>query len=173
GMDVNISHHEASNSLVITAQPDLLASLEDVIRQLDIRRAQVHVEAIIVEVMEGDGINLGLQWISEDGGLVQYNNGNQVPIGQVAAAAYAAQPREGLTTTQIANAGNELVTTEPEEPGDVSLLAELLGSVNGMMFGVIKDDWGAILQAVTTSSNSNILATPSIMTLDNEEASFL
>lgn len=171
--NISISAHESSNSLVITAQPDLLTSLEGVIRQLDIRRAQVHVEAIIVEVMEGEGINLGLQWISEDGGLVQYNNGNQVPIGQLAAGAYQARPEPGRTTVEFDNAGNRLETTEPETPGDVSLLAELLGSVNGMMFGVIKDDWGAILQAVTTSTNSNILATPSIMTLDNEEASFL
>ena len=170
---INISAHEASNSLVITAQPDLLSSLEGVIRQLDIRRAQVHVEAIIVEIMEGDGVDFGLQWISEDGGMVQYNNGRQAPIGQVAAGAYMAREREGTTTTQIDNAGNPLVTTQPNTPGDVSLLAEVLGQVNGMMIGVVKNDWGAILQAVTTDTNSNILATPSIMTLDNEEASFL
>ncbi|MEX1221523.1 MAG: type II secretion system secretin GspD [Idiomarina sp.] len=173
GQDISISAHEASNSLVITAKPDLIASLESVIRQLDIRRAQVHVEAIIVEVMEGDGINLGLQWISEEGGLVQYNNGNQIPIGQLAAGAYQARTQEGSVTERIDNAGNLITTREPDQQGDVSLLAELLGSVNGMMFGVIKDDWGAILQAVSTSTNSNILATPSIMTLDNEEASFL
>ncbi|RUO66576.1 type II secretion system protein GspD [Pseudidiomarina planktonica] len=173
GQDISISAHEASNSLVITAKPDLIASLESVIRQLDIRRAQVHVEAIIVEVMEGDGVNLGLQWISEDGGMVQYNNGNQVPIGQLAAGAYQARTQEGSVTERIDNAGNLITTREPDQQGDVSLLAELLGSVNGMMFGVIKDDWGAILQAVSTSTNSNILATPSIMTLDNEEASFL
>lgn len=173
GQDISISAHEASNSLVITAKPDLIASLESVIRQLDIRRAQVHVEAIIVEVMEGDGINLGLQWISEEGGLVQYNNGNQIPIGQLAAGAYQARTQEGSVTERIDNAGNLITTREPDRQGDVSLLAELLGSVNGMMFGVIKDDWGAILQAVSTSTNSNILATPSIMTLDNEEASFL
>ncbi|EKE85220.1 type II secretion system secretin GspD [Idiomarina xiamenensis] len=171
--NISISAHEASNALVITAQPDLLTSLEAVIRQLDIRRAQVQVEAIIVEVMEGDGINFGVQWISEDAGLVQYNNGQQVPIGSLAAAAYQARPREGRTITQVDNAGNEYTTTEPDEPGDVSLLAELLGSVNGMMFGTIKDDWAAVVQAVSTDSNSNILATPSITTLDNQEASIL
>ncbi|CAB0151150.1 Type II secretion system protein D [Pseudidiomarina piscicola] len=169
---INISAHEDSNSLVITAQPDLLANLENVIRQLDIRRAQVHVEAIIVEIFEGDGIDLGLQWISEDGGMVQYANGRQVPIGPLAAAAYQAREREGRTTQTIVD-GNLVTTTEPDEPGDVSLLAELLGNVNGMMIGVVKNDWGAILQAVSTTTNSNILATPSIMTVDNEEASFL
>ncbi|MGQ4276525.1 type II secretion system secretin GspD [Pseudidiomarina sp. E22-M8] len=169
---ISISAHEDSNSLVITAQPDLLANLENVIRQLDIRRAQVHVEAIIVEILEGDGIDLGLQWISEDGGMVQYSNGRQVPIGPLAAAGYQARERQGRTTQTIVD-GNLVTTTEPDEPGDVSLLAELLGNVNGMMIGVVKNDWGAILQAVSTTTNSNILATPSIMTVDNEEASFL
>ncbi|WP_404408653.1 type II secretion system secretin GspD [Pseudidiomarina marina] len=171
--EISISAHDASNSLVITAQPDLLASLEGVIRQLDIRRAQVHVEAIIVEIMEGDGVDFGLQWISEDGGMVQYNNGRQAPIGQIAAGAYLAREQPGRTTTQYDNAGNPLVTEEPAQPGDVSLLAQVLQNVNGMMVGVVKNDWGAILQAVTTNTNSNILATPSIMTVDNEEASFL
>lgn len=171
--EISITAHEPSNSLVITAQPDLLTNLENVIRQLDIRRAQVHVEAIIVEIFEGDGIDLGLQWISKDGGMVQYSNGRQVPIGQLAAGAYLAREQEGTTTTQFDNAGNPLVTTQPAQPGNVDLLAQLLGSVNGMMIGVIKNDWGAILQAVASTTNSNILATPSIMTLDNEEAEFL
>lgn len=170
--EINISAHEDSNSLVITAQPDLLANLENVIRQLDIRRAQVHVEAIIVEIFEGDGVDFGLQWISEDGGMVQYNNGRQVPIGPLAAAAYQAREREGRTTQTLVD-GNLVTTTEPDQPGDVSLLAQLLGNVNGMMVGVVKNDWGAILQAVATNTRSNILATPSIMTVDNEEASFL
>lgn len=170
--EISISAHEGSNSLVITAQPDLLSNLESVIRQLDIRRAQVHVEAIIVEIFEGDGVDLGLQWISEDGGMIQYSNGRQVPIGPLAAAAYQAREREGKTTTTVVD-GNIVETTEPDTPGDVSLLAQLLGNVNGMMVGVVKNDWGAILQAVSTQTNSNILATPSIMTVDNEEASFL
>ncbi|WP_417438493.1 type II secretion system secretin GspD [Idiomarina sp.] len=170
---VSISPHEPTNSVVITAQKDMLASLEKVIRDLDIRRAQVQVEAIIVEIMEGDNVDFGVQWISEDGGMVQYNNGNQVPIGSLAAGAYQAREREGTTTTRVTDGGVEVTTTEPDEPGDVSLLANLLGSVNGMMFGTIQDDWAAVVQAVTQDTRSNILATPSIVTVDNEEASFL
>lgn len=165
---VSISPHEPTNSVVITAQKDMLASLEKVIRDLDIRRAQVQVEAIIVEVMEGDNVDFGIQWISEDGGMVQYNNGNQVPIGSLAAGAYQAREREGSTV--VTEGGR---TENPDQPGDVSLLANLLGSVNGMMFGTIKNDWGAVVQAVTQDTRSNILATPSIVTVDNEEASFL
>ncbi|MDV6315767.1 type II secretion system secretin GspD [Idiomarina sp. HP20-50] len=170
---VSISPHEPTNSVVITAPQDMLASLEKVIHDLDIRRAQVQVEAIIVEIMEGDDIDFGVQWISEDGGMVQYSNGNQVPIGSLAAGAYQARERPGTTTTRITDGGVEVTTTEPDEPGDISLLANLLGSVNGMMFGTIQNDWAAVVQAVTQDTNSNILATPSIVTLDNEEASFL
>ncbi|MCK7459394.1 type II secretion system secretin GspD [Idiomarina aminovorans] len=166
---VSISPHEPTNSVVITAQKDMLASLEEVIRDLDIRRAQVQVEAIIVEVMEGDNVNFGVQWISEDGGMVQYNDGSQVPIGSLAAGAYQARDREGSTVVSEGGA----VTQNPDQPGDISLLANLLGSVNGMMFGTIKNDWAAVVQAVTQDSRSNILATPSIVTVDNEEASFL
>ncbi|MFS6536598.1 type II secretion system secretin GspD [Idiomarina loihiensis] len=165
---VSISPHEPTNSVVITAQKDMLASLEKVIRDLDIRRAQVQVEAIIVEIMEGDNVDFGVQWISEDGGMVQYNNGNQVPIGSLAAGAYQAREREGSTV--VTEGGR---TENPDQPGDISLLANLLGSVNGMMFGTIQDDWAAVVQAVTQDTRSNILATPSIVTVDNEEASFL
>ena len=170
---VSISPHEPTNSVVITAQQDMMASLEKVIHDLDIRRAQVQVEAIIVEIMEGDNVNFGVQWISEDGGMVQYNDGSQVPIGSLAAGAYQAREQPGTTTTRITDGGVEVTTTEPDEPGDISLLANLLGSVNGMMFGTIKNDWAAVVQAVTQDTNSNILATPSIVTVDNEEASFL
>lgn len=169
GDTVSISSHESTNTIVITAEPDMLASLENVIRELDIRRAQVQVEAIIVEIMEGDNVNFGIQWISEDGGLVQYNNGNNVPIGSLAAAAYQARPREGSTVVSE----NGAVTENPDTLGDVDLLANLLGSVNGMMFGTIENDWAAVVQAVSQDTNSNILATPSIVTVDNEEASFL
>ncbi|WP_289116942.1 type II secretion system secretin GspD [uncultured Idiomarina sp.] len=170
---VSISPHEPTNSVVITAQQDMMASLEKVIHDLDIRRAQVQVEAIIVEIMEGDNVDFGVQWISEDGGMVQYNDGSQVPIGSLAAGAYQAREQPGTTTTRITDGGVEVTTTEPDEPGDISLLANLLGSVNGMMFGTIKNDWAAVVQAVTQDTNSNILATPSIVTVDNEEASFL
>ena len=83
--DVNIQAHEDTNSLVITAQPDVMRSLESVIRQLDFRRAQINVEAIIVEVSEGDGIDLGVQWASADGGVIQFNNGGAHLVSGIAA----------------------------------------------------------------------------------------
>lgn len=169
GRDVSIEAHAESNSLVITAQPDVLRSLEDVIRQIDVRRAQVLVEAIIVEVADNSGANLGVQWISAQGGLTQFNNG-VVPISQIAAGAAAARTVRGTTET---NQETGVTVTNPDQDGDYTALGEALGGVSGMMLGVVKNDWGAILQAVTTDSNSNILATPSITTMDNQEASFI
>ena len=172
--NVSIDAHEDTNTLVITAQPDMLRSLEAVIRQLDIRRAQVLIEAIIVEVFEGDGVNLGVQWIHESGAMTQFTNG-VTPISSVAAAAQAAQSTQGtLGSTVTSESG--AITVNPDQPdvdGDYSLAAQVLGSVSGTLFGIVKNDWGAIIQAVSSDTNSNLLSTPSITTLDNEEAYFI
>jgi general secretion pathway protein D len=172
--NVSIDAHEDTNTLVITAQPDMLRSLEAVIRQLDIRRAQVLIEAIIVEVFEGDGVNLGVQWYHESGAMSQFTNG-VTPISSIAAAAEAAQPTQGtLGTTVTSESG--VITENPDQPdtdGDYSLAAQVLGSVSGTLFGIVKNDWGAIIQAVSSDTNSNLLSTPSITTLDNEEAYFI
>jgi len=166
--DVSIEAHESTNALVITAQPDMLRSLEAVIRQLDVRRAQVLVEAIIVEVFESDGISLGVQWYNEAGGFTQFTNG-PASISSIAAGAQAAEGEKGSTI--IKENGDTVVN--PDQNGDYSILAQVLGNVSGMMFGIAKNDWGAIVQAVSSDTNSNILATPSITTLDNEEAYFI
>lgn len=172
--NVSIDAHEDTNTLVITAQPDMLRSLEAVIRQLDIRRAQVLIEAIIVEVFEGDGVNLGVQWYHESGAMSQFTNG-VTPISSIAAAAEAAQPTQGtLGSTVTSESG--AITVNPDQPdteGDYSLAAQVLGSVSGTLFGIVKNDWGAIIQAVSSDTNSNLLSTPSITTLDNEEAYFI
>ncbi len=174
--NISIEAHEDTNTLVITAQPDMLRSLEAVIRQLDVRRAQVLVEAIIVEVFESDGVNLGIQWFHEQGGFTQFNTG-QAPLTSVAGAAEAARSTPGeVVPAQYASDTGELISPQynlNSTKGDYNLLAQVLGSVNGMMFGLMENDWGAIVQAVSSDTNSNILATPSITTLDNEEAYFL
>lgn len=171
--NISIDAHEDTNTLVITAQPDMLRSLEAVIRQLDIRRAQVLIEAIIVEVFEGDGVNLGVQWYHESGAMTQFTNG-VAPISSIAAAAEAAQSTPGAKGSTVVNGDDK--TTNPDQPdvkGDYSLAADVLGSVSGTLFGIVKGDWGAVLQAVSSDTNSNILSTPSITTLDNEEAYFI
>lgn len=172
--EVSIEAHESTNAIVVTAQPEVLRSIEDVIRQLDIRRAQVLVEAIIVEVFEGDGIDFGVQWASDEFGLMQHNNGNLVPLGQLGVAAQAARDEPGSEVERVdPNTGNVVVTREPDRRGDYSLLANLLSGANGLMLGTAKDGWAAVVQAVATDTNSNILSAPSITTLDNQEANFL
>ena len=172
--DVSIDSHDDTNTLVITAEPDMLRSLEAVIRQLDIRRAQVHVEAIIVEVFESDGVSLGIQWFSPSLGFTQFTN-NSASLSSVAAGVLAAESTEGtLGSTVTSESG--AVTVNPDQPdvdGDFSVLGEVLGSASGLVTGILRGDIGAILQAASTDTNSNILATPSITTLDNEEAYFL
>ena len=170
--DVSIEAHESTNALVITAQPDMLRSLEAVIRQLDVRRAQVLVEAIIVEVFETDGVSLGVQWYNEAGGFTQFTNG-PASISSVAAGVQAAEG-EAASQTKVTNPDGTITeSNNPSTNGDYSILAQVLGNVSGMMFGIAKNDWGAIVNAVSSDTNSNILATPSITTLDNEEAYFI
>jgi general secretion pathway protein D len=110
--NVSIDAHEDTNTLVITAQQDMLRSLEAVIRKLDVRRAQVLVEAIIVEVFESDGVSLGVQWFSEEGGFTQFNNG-PAPISAVAAAAESAQTTAGDPGSFITNSLGEIIGQNP------------------------------------------------------------
>ncbi|MEW6994100.1 type II secretion system secretin GspD [Colwelliaceae bacterium MEBiC 14330] len=166
--DVSIEAHESTNAIIITAQPDMLRSLEAVIRQLDVRRAQVLVEAIIVEVYETDGVSLGVQWANKDGAFTQFTNG-PASISSVAAGYIASEGEKG--TTIIKENGDEIIN--PDTNGDYSIIAQVLGNVSGVMFGIAKNDWAAIVNAVSSDTNSNVLATPSITTLDNEEAYFI
>ena len=174
--DYSIQAHPDSNSLVINAEPDMMRSLEQIIRQLDVRRQQVLVEAIIVEVFESEGINLGIQWGSEDAGFTQFSNG-VTPIGQVAAGVRLANDRTITETeTNIAEDTADRVDYEVQrviEGDNGAALAQVLSSMTGFATGIVKDGWGAVIQAVRSDTNSNILATPSITTLDNEEASML
>ena len=168
--EISIDAHQDSNAIVITAEPDMMRSLEDVVRQLDIRRAQVQVEAIIVEVFEGDGTTFGVQWASEAGGGTQFSNG-VVPVGSLAVALKEAE--DDTDTEAYVTDDGEVVTVTTTDEGDYSSLASLLGSANGLIAGIIEDGWGAVVQAVSTDTNSNILARPHLTTMDNEEAFFI
>lgn len=168
--DVSIDAHEDSNALVITAEPDMMRSLLEVIRQLDIRRAQVQVEAIIVEVFEGDGVTLGIQLVSEEGGGTQFTNG-VIGVGSLGVAIEEAQ--DTITTVTTTGDDGDAFETTDTELGDFTSLASLLGNANGLIAGVIENGWGAVVQAVSTDTNSNVLATPHLTTMDNEEAFFI
>lgn len=171
--DVSIEAHESTNALVITAQPDMLRSLEAVIRQLDVRRAQVLIEAIIVEVYETDGISLGVQWGNENFGFTQFTNG-PATLSSVAAGAKLAKSTPGTPGTTVTTENGTTINPPGNDiDGDFTVLGAALGSASGLVTGVVSGDWAALLQAVSTDTNSNVLATPSITTLDNEEAYFI
>ena len=166
--EINIMAHLDTNALVISAEPDQMRTIESVVNQLDIRRAQVLVEAIIVEVAEGDDVGFGIQWASASGGGTQFNNLGPT-IGEIGAGVWEAQGQEGTTVCTE----NGTCTENPDTDGDITLLAQSLGKVNGMAWGIAMGDFGALIQAVSSDTKSNVLATPSITTLDNQEASFI
>ncbi len=169
--DYSIEVHEQTNALVVTARPDVMQAMESVIERLDIRRAQVMVEAIIVEVADGDGINLSFQLANEDGtSMMQFQDGSSVPIGEILMGVKEAEGEKGST---VWDPETDKYITNPDTNGDYTALAAALAKVSGAAFSITSGDWTALLQAVTTSSQSNVLATPSLLTLDNEEASFI
>ncbi|MDX1255633.1 type II secretion system secretin GspD [Vibrio parahaemolyticus] len=171
--DVVIAAHEATNSLVLTAPPDIMIALQDVISQLDIRRAQVLIEALIVEMSEGDGINLGVQWGSlETGAVIQYGNAG-APIGQVMVGLEEAKDTVEKKPIRDSDTGAIKYYEETTTKGDYSTLASALKNVNGAAMSIVMGDWTALVSAVASDSNSNILSSPSITVMDNGEASFI
>ncbi len=149
GKEVTIRAHDQTNSLIITAPPDIQRDLEKVIDKLDIRRPQVLVEAIIAEVQDADGLNLGIQWGNNRAGMTQFTN-TSMPIST--AIVGTDQYRSDGTLT--------------------SAYSSALGSVNGIAAGFYHGNWSMLLTALSSNSKNDVLATPSIVTLDNMEATF-
>ncbi|MCM8884310.1 MAG: type II secretion system secretin GspD [Candidatus Thiodiazotropha sp.] len=149
-LPINIQADEASNALIITAPPDIFRSLQAIIRKLDIRRAQVLVEAVIAEVSYDKAKKLGVQWIIDgtpDGrGPVGIINLGSPAISEVATAAASAASGQGSI---------------PLGPGT---------SVGFGRFNSNRINFAALIQALESDTTTNILSTPSITTLDNQEA---
>lgn len=154
---------EETNALLITAEGDTLNSLLEVVERLDIRRAQVLIEAIIVELDEGSGLNLGVSWMTanrENGTYAASNGGG----GDIARAALGGAIDQDNDENKI-QALTEIATALA---GATSPAGQVFGVV-----GVNKDvSFNVVLKALQTDSKSNILSTPTLLTLDNTEASF-
>ncbi|MEX1081869.1 MAG: type II secretion system secretin GspD [Halofilum sp. (in: g-proteobacteria)] len=138
--DVVIQADANTNSLVLTGPPDRLDGLESIVRRLDIRRAQVLVEAIIVEVSQDQARELGVQFAFDgsDGG----------------------RPAGG---TSFGSGGSNIVNLIDNPTGVGSGLTVAALNEGGTDFGVL-------IRALASDANNNILSTPSLMTLDNAEA---
>lgn len=152
---VSIIADESQNALIVKADPALMREIESAIKQLDIRRAQVLIQAAIVEVSGSNADQLGVQWAlgnaSTGVGAISFDNAG-LSLGSIAAAAAS-----GANSAALAGAA-----------------AGLSGALIGL--GEVRGDnsfYGAILQALKTTSSANLLSVPSIMTLDNEEANIL
>ncbi|WP_271067405.1 type II secretion system secretin GspD [Caulobacter sp. NIBR1757] len=164
----NLARYPGANALIISADPETQRMLAEVIRQLDVRREQVLVEAIVVEVSDGTAQRLGVQTI------LGSENGN-VPFA----------------TTNYSNTGPNIlaltgaIVGQNNLPEDSDLLAQLqeaavssLLNTNGMLgavTGTLSGDtmFGFIINAVREDNSSKLLSTPHILTLDNREASIL
>jgi general secretion pathway protein D len=159
GRESTIEADEGTNSLIITANTGQMASIEAVIRRLDIRRAQVLVEAIIVEMELVDGQDLGLQWLfANSSGFYGSNiNAGDGRARNIAGAVLPPSDEDGAAVNP-----------------DLGNLAAALAGTPGLALG-----WGSIddnlsmtviLTALKEQNNANILSTPSLLTLDNQEA---
>ena len=140
-----------TNALVVTAPPKIMRSVMSIVDRLDIRRAQVLVEAILVEMSADKAMDLGVNWLILD----RDADGNQLPAGGFVS------PVDGTGIGQILQG-----VLNPD--GVTSLPSGLT-----LGLGQIVDSgtsWAALIRALNGTGNTNIIATPSIVTLDNEEA---
>ena len=141
----SIQADESTNAIIITASISSTNNIKNVIRLLDIRKAQVLIEAIIVEISSSDANELGIQWLAKGGSGIGLTNFN----GAIPALLSA-------TTGDASNIANALNK-------GVSFATGSFDSSDNSGFG-------GILNALAGSGKANILSTPSIVTLDNEEA---
>ncbi|MGQ5702419.1 type II secretion system secretin GspD [Sandaracinobacteroides sp. A072] len=162
-----IARYEGANALIISAPPEIQRELGEVIRQLDTRRAQVQVEAIIVEISDTAAKNLGVQFLlGGNNGQVPFlssNFSNAAPNLLAIAGAIAAE-RGAFSDSATGDAFREAAVNS------------LLGT-NGVTggFGTVGSNavFGFVINAVKSDADSNILSTPSILTLDNQPARIL
>ena len=160
GIQTVITHHEKTNSLVVSSEESNLPGIRNLISKLDIRRAQVLVEAIIVELSETAAQNLGIETLyTGDGdvpiGITSYDVGTGPDL--LAIAGSAASDGADATLSQLAT--SSLLGSQ----GLVAGLGDFTGAGN----------FAGILSAVANDQNSNILSTPSVIAMDNTESKLL
>ena len=159
----SIGFHNDTNALIVSAQPDILKSLESVISQLDIRRAQVLVEALIVEISDKLARDLGVQFLF-------LGDGESSPI---ATQRFGTPNPDLISTIGAETSEDSTISSTMQTRAANSLLA-----LDGLAVGVARykasgTSFATILNLIAQDADSNVLSTPSIMTMDNEEASIV
>jgi general secretion pathway protein D len=142
----------ATNSLIITAPDAVYRNLRAVINQLDRRRAQVYIEALLVELNSDTNANLGIQWQIGSGGLLAGTNLSTANSNNIV----------NLTAGSVTGGGllGSIATQGLQQGLNVGWVHNIFG-VQGL---------GALLQALSQTSDANVLSTPNLVTLDNQEA---
>ena len=154
GNNFSVFADEGLNALVVRGDPSLMQEAEAIVEQLDVRRAQVMIEAAIVEINDEIGQDLGFQVAAGD------ESGGSTPIlgtnfGNV-----------GLSMGEVLGAVLGSGTPDPaSSEGGITL-----GAGERNRSGV---SWGVLFQALSTSTAANLLSTPSIITLDNQESEII
>jgi len=176
---VVVSRYEGTNAIIIAASADMQKMLGELIRQLDSRPQQVLVEAIVVEIGNDAAKRLGVQFLlgGENIPFAATNYSNAVPSILTIGGAIAAEELARETTTVN---GNTTSTTQRSPLGDslqqaaAQSILNATGGFGGIALDIGKDAiFGAIINAVQNDTESNILATPHIVTLNNQKAKFL
>ena len=144
GPAIDIQADEDTNALIITAPPDEMRNILAVIEQLDIRRAQVLVEAIIAEISEDNSQSLGVNFGLRDS--------------------------DGERPAAVTNLGGatQTVAAAALSDGATGIPSGLTAAIGRIGSGGL--DFGFLLSAIASDSDNNILSTPTLVTLDNQEA---
>ncbi len=145
----------STNTLIITAPEPVYRNLRGIVEQLDVRRAQIYVESLIAEVTSEKAAEFGFQWMN---GLSRSSNGG----GNRTFGGTSFSGSNGTVNIQAASS----------DPSALSGAGFVLGVANGVseIFGKKFLNLGALAQALEKEAQANILSTPNVTTLDNEEA---
>ena len=174
-----VTRFAGANAIVIAAPAEIQRQLNEVVRQLDTRREQVLVEAIVAEVSDSTARTLGAQFIVGDpsgGAFGASTFSNSAPNILQIAGAIGARSIGGNGTTVVAPDGTRTETNTPNAAADAlqqSAIASILAAAGGFGgFGgkIGSTFFGAIINAVKSDTTSNLLQVPHLVTLDNQEA---
>ncbi len=149
------------NAIVVRADPGTMNEIFDILEKLDVRRTQVLIEAAIVEVQLTDSRAIGIEFAAAD------ESGSTVPL--------VTTTLNGVISALL---GNLIGPGEDEDgnpvPREIDVIAGLSGATQPTLAAAKIDvggiSFGAVITALATNSDANLLSTPSILTLDNEEA---
>lgn len=154
--EIKVVADSGTNALMITSDPSDSDAINEIIDKLDVRRLQVLVEALIVEVSGNNSEQFGIEWLSGKA----FNGGN---VSVVGGQNYGTISSVGQTLSQ--NQGGDLAAAAASALQPGLTVGLLQGNINGGPVTL-----GAIVRALETHGDTNVLSTPNILTMDNEEA---